>query len=65
MANWCGGCNGPCIPISLCMESVLHHAQQINFVQSTEAEPAVPVSRAEMKNVWQEPSLEQTRIYLD
>lgn len=47
-----------------CTQNVLHRARQNNFVKNTEAEPAVPVSRAEMKNIWQEPSLEQTRIYL-
>lgn len=47
------------------MQNVLHCAHQNNFVKNAGAEPAVPVSRAEMKNIWQELSLEQTRIYLD
>lgn len=44
---------------------MFHCVRQNNFVRDTEAEPAVPVSGAEMKNIWQEWSLEQTRIYLD
>lgn len=48
-----------------CKQNILHGVHQNNFVKNTEAEPAVPVSGAEMKNIWQESCLEQTRIYLD
>lgn len=47
------------------MQNVLHRAHQNNFVKNTEAEPAVPISRAKIKSIWQELSPEQTRFYLD
>lgn len=47
------------------MQSVFHCVHQNKFIKDGEAKPAMSVSRAEMKNIWQEWSLEQTRIYLD
>lgn len=44
---------------------MFHSVHQNKFIKDVEAEPAMPVSRAEMRNIWQEWSLEQTRIDLD
>lgn len=47
------------------MQQVFHHAHQNNLVKNTKTEPDIPVSTIDMKNTWQELSVEQIGIYLD
>lgn len=47
------------------MQHVFHHAHQNNLVKNTETETDIPLTTRDMKNTWQELSMEQIGICSD